>query len=149
MRRALSLTLVCLLGAILAATSRDLGRDETMGGHTLAQHVGRTDAQLRDRLAQEPGISAASTYADRATAERVVGAALESLAERVNQWLARRGPRPNLALHYHARTGEEIGRSLERGDTTPRRCVDAVVVLRWDDRRGDYFVLTSYPESRR
>jgi len=39
--------------------------------------VGRTDSQLLDRLAREPRISAASTYTDRATAELVVGLALE------------------------------------------------------------------------
>jgi Bacterial CdiA-CT RNAse A domain len=33
-------------GATLAA-------DEAMGGHTLARHVGRTDAQLAERLQKE------------------------------------------------------------------------------------------------
>jgi hypothetical protein len=149
MRTALSLVVICLSVAGLSAGGRDLSRDEAMGGHTLARHVGLTDAQLRDRLAEEPGISAASTYTDRATAERVVGDALEYLSARVAQWAARRGSRPNLSLHYHDRSTEPVGRSLERGDTRPRPCSDAVVVLRWDDRRGEYFILTSYPESRR
>jgi hypothetical protein len=39
--------------------SRDLSADESRGGHTLARHVGMTDAALRARLAREPGISAA------------------------------------------------------------------------------------------
>jgi hypothetical protein len=50
----------------------DLAASELMGGHTLARHVGRTDGQLRERLRREPNIAAASTYSDRATAERVV-----------------------------------------------------------------------------
>ena len=51
---------------------RDLAADESMGGHTLARHVGKTDSQLSDRLRREPQISAASTYTDREMAERTV-----------------------------------------------------------------------------
>jgi len=54
----------------------DLERDEKRGGHTLARHVGRSDADLGERLRRERQISAASTYTDRATAERVVALAL-------------------------------------------------------------------------
>ena len=42
-----------------------------------------------------------------------------------------------------------VGRSLRRGQQAAQRCADAVVVLRWDERRDDYYVLTSYPEVRR
>ena len=41
-----------------------------MGGHTLARHVDKTDAELAERLRLEPQLSAASTYTDRAVAER-------------------------------------------------------------------------------
>jgi len=54
-----------------------------------------------------------------------------------------------LALRYRVRDRHPIGRSLERGEASPRDCYDAVVVVRWDERRRDYFVLTSYPESSR
>src|SRR5262245_62492121 len=57
---------------------RDLSVDEAMGGHTLARHVGKSDDELATRLRNEPQISSASTYTDRVTAERVVGAALAS-----------------------------------------------------------------------
>lgn len=33
---------------------RHLSVDESMGGHTLARHVGKTDAELADRLRREP-----------------------------------------------------------------------------------------------
>jgi hypothetical protein len=154
MRRPRGFLLACLVVAAAAAAAaaappRDLGRDEAMGGHTLARHVGRTVEQLRERLDRERGISAASTYTDRATAERVVAEALAQASGRVAGWTARRGSRPNLALHYRGPAGREIGLSLQRGAARPRPCTDAVVVLRWDERRGDSFVLTSYPEDRR
>jgi len=131
--------------AAAAADRYNLERDETRGGHTLARHVGRSDADLRDRLNRERGISAASTYTDRLTAEHVVAAALAQNRRRVDQWLARHGPRPNLALDYRGTAGEVIGRSLTRRGRQAVACTDAVVVLRSDGRNG-FYVLTSYPE---
>src|SRR5687767_5324142 len=62
---------------------RDLAQDESRGGHTLARHVGKSDEDLRERLARERGISAASTYGDRATAETVVARTLAQQSQRV------------------------------------------------------------------
>lgn len=124
----------------------DLDADEARGGHTIARHVGRTDAQLRQRLADEPGIGTASTYATQAIAERTIARTLRANADRVRAWTERRGNRPNLALDYRGAPGEVLGRSIRRG-RAPVECRDAVVVLRWDGR-GSY-VLTSYPEPSR
>jgi CDI toxin RNase A-like protein len=131
-----------------AADRYDLAQDEGRGGHTLARHVGRSDADLKERLRREPRISAASTYTDRATAERVVARTLARHRGRIDQWLARQGPRPNLALEYRGDRNQPIGRSLTRRSARPDPCVDATVVLRWDGRRG-FIVLTSYPEISR
>jgi hypothetical protein len=127
-----------------ASDRHDLSVDEALGGHTLARHVGRTDEQLRDRLRREPQISSASTYTDRPTAERVVGEALASAGRPFQSWRARSGRRPNFVLRYTA-TGT-IGRSMERGASQSVPCERALVVLRWDDRRQQFYVLTSYPE---
>jgi hypothetical protein len=132
-----------------AAGLRNLSIDESMGGHTLARHVGRNDAELGERLRREPQITNASTYVDRATAERVVGMALAESAGKLDAWRARGGRRPNLALHYRDRSAEPIGRSLSRGQQMPAPCYRAVVVLRWDERRDRFYVLTSYPEADR
>ncbi|MCE7960411.1 MAG: cytoplasmic protein, partial [Acidobacteria bacterium ACB2] len=121
---------------------------EARGGHTLARHVGLSDAQLRERLRREPRISAASTYTDRPTAERVVGAALAAGRKRIEGWRSREGRRPNLVLDYRSPDGP-VGRSLRRRASASVPCADAVVVLRWDEGSGDFFVLTSYPEARR
>lgn len=123
----------------------DLGRDEQRGGHTLARHVGRTDNELRERLARERNISAASTWTDRATAEAAIGQGLEAERSRVDSWVRRGYPRPNLALHYDA--GRVIGRSLRRGDSRPVDCSRAVIVLRADGPEN-FYVLTTYPEAR-
>lgn len=126
---------------------RDLDLDERAGGHTLARHVGRTDQQLRDRLRNEPNISAASTYTDRATAERVVAQALDEAQSKVEQWERRRGNKPNLTLNVHVDDEAPIGRSLSRRGKAAVPCHDALVVLR--ARSDGFYVLTSYPETRR
>src|ERR1700738_2990580 len=58
------------------AARYDLARDEVRGGHTLDKHVGRSDSELRERLATERNISAASTWTNREVAEETVGQAL-------------------------------------------------------------------------
>lgn len=131
------------------ATRRyDLEGDERRGGHTLARHVGKSDAELSQRLRQESQISAASTYTDRATAERVVAETIDRYQARIDQWLARRGSRPNLALDFHGSRTEPVGRSVTRRRQQAVICTDAVVVLRWDGKDG-FYVLTSYPEASR
>jgi len=128
-----------------AANRYDLSRDEERGGHTLARHVARTDDELRERLAHERNISAASTWTDRETAETVVGEALAGERNRVDGWMRRGYPRANLALHYNA--GRVIGRSSRRGDSRAADCSSAVIVLRADGPQS-FYVLTTYPETR-
>ena len=129
------------------APSHDLSADEALGGHTLQRHVGKSDAELIERLRREPQISSASTYTDRATAERVVAAALKSDNQAFATWRARTGPRPNFVLRDRA--DGVIGRSVMRGRSQSVACDRAVVVVRWDERRQQYYVLTSYPETGR
>ena len=128
---------------------RDLSVDESMGGHTLARHVGKTDRDLADRLRREPEISSASTYTDRRIAERTVGAALASVDGKLAAWQRRSGRRPNLVLHFVDPRRQPVGRSLSRGRQASVSCDRVLVVLRWDERAGRFYVLTSYPEAGR
>jgi hypothetical protein len=123
----------------------DLERDEQRGGHTLDRHVGRTDAELQQRLERERNISAASTWTDRTTAEEVVAQAVRAERRRIESWMRRGERRPNLALHYDA--GRTIGRSLRRGDNQAVPCTGAVIVLKASGP-DSFFVLTTYPEAR-
>jgi hypothetical protein len=132
-----------------AGPLRDLSVDESMGGHTLARHVGKTDHDLADRLRQEPAIASASTYTDRSIAERTVAAALASAGGKLTAWQRRNGRRPNLVLHFGDRTGWPVGRSLSRGQRASVSCHRVLVVLRWDERSDRFYVLTSYPEAGR
>ena len=125
------------------AAARDLSRDEAAGGHTLARHVARTDPELARRLADEPGISTASTFHDRRTAEEVVAAALARHRERIESWS--RNGNGNLALDV-AMSGAAIGRTMSRSGSV-RESRRARVVLRRSGR--SWFVLTAYPLEER
>jgi hypothetical protein len=123
----------------------DLAHDEERGGHTLRKHVAQTDEQLAARLHHEQNISAASTWTNFAMAEETVAEALASNRDRIDRWIRRGYPRPNLALQDDA--GRVIGRSLRRGTERPVDCTSAVVVLRADGP-DSFYVLTAYPEAR-
>jgi toxin YxiD len=125
---------------------RDLAVEEQRGGHTLSRHVGKTDEQLRERLRKEKGISAASTYTDRATAEDAIANALRASKKRVDQWMSREGSRANLVIDWPG-NGKVLGRSLRRGEKTPVPCKRAMIVLKWNNESEIYYVLTSYPEA--
>ena len=124
---------------------RDLSQDEASGGHILRKHVGQTDDELRERLKRERQISGASTYADRATAERAVGSAIAQSQSRIERWLDRPGGHANLVLDYDS--PETIGRTMNRGEERSHPCSHALVVLKYAGP-NDYYVLTSYPECR-
>jgi CDI toxin RNase A-like protein len=129
----------------LPTALRDLSADEAQGGHTLSKHVGKSDEDLRQRLTREHNISAASTYTDRDTAQKVVGTVLDQQREKIQRWLERSGEHSNLALDY--RGEHPIGRTLRRGSSSAQPCSQALVVLRYAGG-GQYYVLTSYPECR-
>ena len=124
---------------------RDLSQDEVAGGHILRKHVGQTDDELRERLQRERGITGASTYTDRSTAEHAVGASIAESQDRIQRWLNRSGGHPNLVLDYDSPA--PIGRTINRGESEARPCAHALVLLKYAGP-NEYYVLTSYPECR-
>jgi hypothetical protein len=121
----------------------DLARDEARGGHTLERHIGKSDAELRQRLENE-SIATDSTYTDRATAEMAVAAAVRENSGKINRWLHRPGGHSNLVLDYDSNS-MPVGRSMRRDDSQSFPCSHAVAVLKWLSP-DDYYVLTSYPD---
>ncbi|WP_217234556.1 RNase A-like domain-containing protein [Streptomyces sp. AC555_RSS877] len=73
------------------AMAEDLG-----GGHTIDKHVGKTDAQLLQRLRDQSGIPAASSFTDLASAQKYTQACIRQNTGAINAWLAT-GPPPQPA----------------------------------------------------
>ena len=90
-----------------------------IGGHTLARHVGRTEAQLRARLAAEPQIPMASSFSSVRTAERAVSRVLRVHAGTVRSWAqtAGQGSRLSLTLDMGTPAGHGVLRSSGRVQT--------------------------------
>src|SRR5271157_5832740 len=105
---------------------RDLSQDEAAGGHTLRKHVGRTDAELRERIDRERDISAASTWNDRSSAEVAVGAGIAENSSKISRWLER-DRHSNLVLDYDGDPAHPFGRTLPRGETQVQPCAHAAI----------------------
>jgi hypothetical protein len=98
------------------------------GGHTLAKHVGKTETFLRNRLATEPHIAAASTFYDREVAEDALSDILKTHDTRIQRWLA--GPKAKLVIS--APSSRACGVVLAPGSDLIESSVIRVVLLRSD-----------------
>ena len=136
------------VGALRAVAIRrgavSLAAEEAAGGHTIARHVGRTEAQLRARLAQQGGIPAASSFRSLAEAERYVSAALRANRDAIRLWAASAGPNATRSFAYSARS---LGYGVVRATGRLEDMHNMVIVLRKTQvGQKIYFVLTAYPK---
>jgi hypothetical protein len=99
---------------------------EMLGGHTLAKHVGKSEAYLRHRLATEPAIRAASTFFDRESAESALAELIVANVWVVTRWL--RGIDRDVTIHAHAQ--RPAGIVLARGTAGPTAATGIRLVLR-------------------
>ena len=130
---------------LLRADTIDLAADEALGGHTLARHVGKTEAELKERLAEEPHIPAASSFRSREEAERFVSEALRAKDRVIRRWLEFARPGERFPVYYRA--DEVVGYGIQRSTGMLQPMSRVVVVLkRTDQADKPYFVLTAYPE---
>jgi hypothetical protein len=126
----------------------DLEAEELVGGHTIERHVGKSEDALRQRLADDPRLRAASSFVDLAEAESAVDAALADNAGRIAAWLAGAGGQgrgADLALRWDA--PRPLGRIVARAIGADRNTSRLRIVLRlmpFSDKR--YMVLTAFPD---
>ncbi|WP_051529945.1 RNase A-like domain-containing protein [Anoxybacteroides tepidamans] len=120
-----------------------LAAHEARGGHLIARHVGKTDAELLQRLKDNPKITGASTFKDRATAEKVASEVLNDPNNQkiIQAWLSNPKAKSTLVLPYQGT--EIIGRGVQRGSTTVEYMTNAKIVLKKDGAGN--FILTGYP----
>lgn len=115
-------------------------------GHTIARHVGKSDADLRDRLDRD-GVPVASGFYDLETAAIAIARTIKHAPNdaRVRRWLDDDETRRRLALRRLF--DKPIGRIVYRGgDGKDGRTAVAVLVKRTIDGRPGYRLLTAYVE---
>ena len=120
-----------------------LARHELAGGHTIAKHVEKTDAELALRLVSSPNVQTASTFFDRAIAEAAVADEIAANKADIDKWLKGTAPKFRIDRAYPV----PLGRSLTRGDGSAIDASGARVILKRDPSQPDgFFVLTAFPQ---
>lgn len=116
---------------------------ESLGGHTLARHLGLTPTELANRLTAQIALPRASSFTDRETAEQAISDAINANQTQITKWLADTAAR--LQINYTA--ANPIGISLARGATSTLAVQSLQVILRRDSTVSlGYYILTAYPE---
>jgi hypothetical protein len=122
-----------------------LAEEEAAGGHTLLKHVGRTEAQLRTRLAQEFNIPAASTFNNLRDAEMAVSQVVRANKTAIEQWA--KVAATNSKMTLTADLGRVVGRGVVRSTNQMQNMTKVIVVLKKVlTQNRVYFVLTSFPK---
>src|SRR5581483_3997144 len=92
---------------------RWLAAQEKEGGHTLARHVGVSDAALVERLLRDRRSKAASSFVSEAVAESAITQALRGGAALTNRWAAHALPGATRADDFGP-ADNPLGRQAER-----------------------------------
>lgn len=121
-----------------------LEAQERQGGHTVAQHVGKSDQQLVERLNRDKRLREESSFANLVTAESAVAAALQRNRAAIESWAAHAKPRQRHAWHSRADTvlGRGAYRPAGRSHIAERSGVTAVMIKNAD---GSCTLFTAYP----
>jgi hypothetical protein len=122
---------------------RNVGSHEVLGGHTLERHVGRSEAWLRQRLANDPDIGDfASSFRNEAIANRAQGRFVNRFKSDIDDWLKDGSNRPLVAQFD---MGEPVGIVVERGKSGAVTTSKVTVVLVKDSSPQGWHFLTSFP----
>jgi hypothetical protein len=121
-----------------AARGGGLAAHEAAGGHTLARHVGRTATQLDARLAAEPHLRMASSFATQAEAEAAATTIMSQNAARIAEWVSA-GAQGRLPI-----TGAFSGGLIRIPGGYSATGTSATFVL-LGNGSGGYHILTGFP----
>lgn len=121
-----------------------------VGGHTMREHVGKTDAEMFARLNATPGPHTkfvpkkVSSFTDLATAERAISATFRANASAIKAWS--RSAKPGSKTEFEHAFGSVVGRGVERGKTTVSNLSGVRIVLKMETYNGKpFYILTAHP----
>ena len=116
---------------------------EAAGGHTLEKHVGKTEAELAQRLASDKRISGASSFTDRSVAEVAIAEAMHRNKNAIDSWVKSRGNRYTIDYNANRIIGITLRRRASKAISASRL---RIVLQRSAKLPPGYFILTAYPE---
>lgn len=91
--------------------------DSLVPGAHVASHIGRTDAELAQRLRDRPRLNTVSSFRNYQEAEFALNAALRAGQARINDWIANGMPGGSLRVDV-VLPGATIGSVMARGTTS-------------------------------
>ena len=119
-----------------------LARHEHSGGHTLKQHVGKREEELRLRLSSKRPPRFASSFRDQTEAEALLESLLTRRAKQIESWLAGTDRRLRLDDTFQTSTGISVGANGESAVVHGVR-----VILQRDATMPDgYRIVTGFPQ---
>jgi hypothetical protein len=89
-----------------------------IGGHTILKHVGRTEAQLRERLAREPRREIVSTFYNLSTAEWAISETMQANIIKIKSWTQA----PKKRFDPGKQSRKKCGLCRGQGDGRENRC---------------------------
>lgn len=111
------------------------------GGHTIANHVGKTDNELLARFEQNKRLIMSSTFKNLNVAESVISRAIYYNRTNIKSLL---GGGRRLTIVYPA--GQEIGYGFSRGSTQRISMRSVRIVIELKEYNGKpYYILTAFP----
>ncbi|QDW48967.1 RNase A-like domain-containing protein [Burkholderia sp. KBS0801] len=114
-----------------------------LGGHTVARHVGKTEAQLRERLKYQPWLGAVSSFNDLRTAEWAVSEVLRTHAHQIERWTA--SAHRNSKQKFVSDVGRTVGQIITReADSSFMSRRVAVVIKLTAYNSMPYYILTAF-----
>lgn len=115
---------------------------ESMGGHTIAEHVGKSKKELLDRLRNDPKLPSTSSFSSYKTADKAVGKALQLQDKEIKAWLAGTSKGKQFK---GIPVGGKLGTSVSRNGAS-RVAKKVTLVLQRDSSSPDgYRILTAFP----
>lgn len=119
-----------------------LAAHETAGGHLIDRHVGKTEAELLNRVSTG-NVKSASSFTDRATAEAVTSKAIDSNQAKIDSYLSG-SQKGYLEIDYQSNV--PIGISVSRGSTNVSSVTNArIIIARDPSMPTGYKIITGYP----
>ncbi|EUB87800.1 RHS repeat protein [Pseudomonas sp. GM30] len=114
---------------------------ESRGGHVIAKHVERSEAQLRARLKAEPNIPIASTFPNRFEAEAALSNVMRSNQKKIDDFL--KGKAKKLVINEQVSVPAGVGVVRKSGKLEPLFSIRLVLQRDVKSPLG-YYILTGF-----
>ncbi|WP_179854725.1 RNase A-like domain-containing protein, partial [Gilliamella sp. wkB171] len=119
-----------------------LAAHEAAGGDLIARHVGKTEAELLNRVSTG-NVKTASSFTDRATAEAITSKAIDANQSKINDYLSG-SQKGYLEIDY--KSSSTIGISVSKGQTSATQVSNArIIIARDPSMPTGYRIITGYP----